>query len=347
MRDLRAPRAVAAEDDCGGADDVDAAAAEVDAGPGVLREVCLHGITRASQLWDLERALAPPSGTADVAEGVDVVVTAKSLRSGTVSPALLGVLRAQRVGLRELVVEDMDADDVAAGDESPATTLADALNSAGYRHRADNAAAAETTPPPQQSRMLMPPAAVPVPEPPRPLAGAVGLTSFSFASCDLGPMDTCRLLLALPVGCPRLEMLNCSDNNLNVPGMDDDSLASLFVRLLDMPALREIVAERCGLDDRYARALAYGLTESAGPFSYNACRKLFLAHNAIGDAGAEFLATALRSPRQPALEELDLSENVIGARGGAALAAALASGGALRDVRAYGNCGGGAEGVAV
>ena len=357
MRELRSPRAEAGDEDVGGAAEADAAAA-ASCAPSVLREVSLHGTTRAMQLWDLERALAA-AGAGDAGSGEhqnNITVTAKNVRSVGVSPSLLGVLRSGRVGMRELVIEEFDDDDEETT-EAAAVALAAALRHASEHAR--DAAAGEASPhampqgvaAPALRPLLLPAAAVPTPEPALPLPGAAALVVFSIANCGIIPAAAVSLLEALPLACPCLESLNVSDNAIRLPhlvcGVLKARLMAALQAVMCMPALRELIAERCGLDNCCAEGLARGLGAAAGPGGFNACRRLLLAHNIIGDAGAAALAQAVRARHAPALEELDLSENQVGGPGGAALAKALVSGGALRELRAYGNRGGGADGVPV
>ena len=360
MRELRSPRAEAAEDDGTGAAEADPAAA-ASCVPSVLREVSLHGTTRATQLWDLERALAAAdAGDASAGSGVnDITVTAKNVRSVSVSPALLGVLRSGRVGMRELVIEEFDDEDEETT-EAAAVALAAALRHAS-EHARDAATAGEASPhalpqgaaasAPASRPLLLPAAAVPTPEPALPLPGAAALVVFSIANCGIIPQAAVALLEALPAACPCLESLNLSDNAVRFPhqvgAVQTARLMAALQAVMCMPALRELIAERCGLDNCCAEGLARGLGAAAGPGGFNACRRLLLAHNIIGDAGASALAQVVHARHAPALEELDLSENQVGGPGGSALAKALVCGGALRELRAYGNRGGGADGVPV
>ena len=121
---------------------------------------------------------------------------------------------------------------------------------------------------------------------------------------------------------PALELLNLFDRSGTAGPEGMQRLAAGLVAGA-LPAVNRLFFHRLHVGDSGALALAAALRRGALP----RIKQLHLGHTAIGDAGLVALAPALR--RLPALEDLRLNFNPLGAEGLAALVAPPPPAGAL------------------
>ncbi|XP_010182174.1 PREDICTED: protein NLRC5 [Mesitornis unicolor] len=140
---------------------------------------------------------------------------------------------------------------------------------------------------------------------------------------NIGPAGGMELARAL-VACGLLEEISLSENDLG-----EGSICALSERLPCFEHLRKIDLKLCGITDDASRLLCHGFRQCTS------MEEIILSWNALGDGGAQELASAL--PGMEKLKMLDLEKNCIGACGATKLAEELAKCPEIQFIRLWDN----------